>query len=68
MGQPSQRDPVVDVHAHAMPMPVAPVVQCPTDQEDTGADADRAQIDHEASPEERSCHDRDRERVPEGDR
>ncbi len=37
-------------------------------QEETGADADRAQIDQVSSPEERTCHDRDRERVPERDR
>ena len=46
-------------------MSVAPVIQRPTDQEEAGADADRAQIDHEAGPEERTGHDGDRERMPE---
>src|ERR1700686_4897508 len=48
-----------------MPMSVAPVIQRPADQEQAGADADRVQIDHEAGPEERTCHDGDRERVSE---
>src|ERR1700694_1079750 len=63
--QRKRRQPRLHPDAHAMPMPIAPVIQCPTDQEDTGADADRAQIDHEASPEERTGHHRDRDRVPE---
>src|ERR1700676_3818035 len=46
-----------------MPMPVAPVIQCPADQNETGADADRAQIDREAGQEEYTCHDSNRESV-----
>src|SRR5882724_4078734 len=47
-----------------MPMPVTPVIQCPADQNETGADADRAQIDHEASQEHCACDDGNRESVP----
>jgi hypothetical protein len=46
-----------------MPMPVAPVIQCPANQDETGADADRVQIDHEASQEECTDHDGNREGV-----
>ena len=54
--------------AHAMPMPVTPVIQRPADQEETGTDAECAQIDDETGPKNAARHNSDRESVSECNR